>query len=41
MELEDTKERDLRALKRMLEEIRGQRRVWRSDERPPTGPEAV
>ena len=39
--LMDTKEGDLQALKRILEEIGGKRRVWRSDQRPPTNPQAT
>lgn len=35
----NTKEGDLQALKRILEEIGGKRQVWRSDIRPPTDPE--
>ncbi len=40
-ELIETKEGDLQGLKRILEEIGGERRVWRSDMRPPTDPELV
>jgi hypothetical protein len=36
-----TKEGDLQALKRILEEIGGKRRVWRSDEKQPTDPGVV
>jgi hypothetical protein len=36
--LMDTKEGDLQALKRLLDEIKGERRVYRSDVRPPTEP---
>ena len=36
LELENTKKGDLQALNRILEEIGGQRRVWRCDERPST-----
>ena len=39
-ELVGTKEGDLQALERILEEISGKRRVWRSDVRPPSDPAA-